>query len=318
MANRESRNRPSKESEAELEKRRNMIQVRLEQAREELTKAEKGLQRAEIRLQKRASRVKELETTLSCGQQKLVAPSITEPVAVAYRAELEEASPETQPSQEILMSPISVEVLATARQARAVASTAERAARLAIKRALDASVRMEQIVGARHLEQELEQLQDEADKAGAFARETEQSASAAEQLVTALENPASMDEQPLAERLPASCAEIEEEKDAVEKLASMVLVNATSVVAAEAEVRAETSSLRAREARRLVRQAEQMLILVRSAIQNGALASAEAVQALQTAEREVTHARAVLVDAEAAEEEALHMAMDAVDPGEAT
>ncbi len=317
MANRGSQDKSSKKSETQLEKRRNTIQVRLEQAREALAKAEEGLQRAEVRLQKRASRVKELETILDRGQQKLAVAPATEPVVVSYRAQTEEAWPEVQPSQDALVAHISVEALATARQARAVASTAERAARLAIKRALDASVRMEQMVFARHLEQELQQLQDEADKAGAFAQETEQSASTAEQLVTVLENLMPADEQPLVERLPASrsgpgsasSAEIDEEEEAVEKLASMVLANAAGVVAAEAEARAEASSLRAREARQLLRQAEQMVMLVRSAIQDGALLGAEAVQALQAAEREATHAQAVLADAEAAEEQALHVAM---------
>ena len=67
-----------------------------------------------------------------------------------------------------------------AREARAVAEAAEEAARDAIERAEGVAGYLEQIGSARHLMQELEQLEDEAAQAAVYARETEEAAQAAE------------------------------------------------------------------------------------------------------------------------------------------
>ena len=73
----------------------------------------------------------------------------------------------------------------------------------------------------------------------------------------------------------------------------------------------EASSARTREARRLAREADQVLSQVRAAIQNGSLTEEEAEAALYEAEREATRAHAELADAEAAEERAFSAAINA-------
>ncbi|HLX40517.1 MAG TPA: hypothetical protein VKR42_08290, partial [Ktedonobacteraceae bacterium] len=69
--------------------------------------------------------------------------------------------------------------------ARAVAETAERAARVAIERAVDVASRLEQISSGRHLNQELAQTQSEADQATAIAEQAQHIAE--EEILSTLE-----------------------------------------------------------------------------------------------------------------------------------
>ena len=218
-------------------------------------------------------------------------------------------------------------------KARAVAEVAEEAARLAIERAIDLEEYLEQVGSARHLLQELERLQIEADQATALAREA---ARIAEHLANPVqgvehqENVARDEEQvePLIEMdtndtsqaassgLPspleiAQVEEIVEEEDDLETVAAMIIADAAAIAAAQAEAVAEASSARTREARTRALKADQALENVRAAIRQQKLSGEGAEVALQAAEREATHAHARLADAEAAEEYALDAAMNA-------
>ncbi len=90
------------------------------------------------------------------------------------------AHDENLPSVTGIVSPDEANGLA--KIARAVAETAEHAARLAIKRAVEVEARLEQMGSGRHLIQELEQMQSEADRASAIARQTQRAAEEAEHL----------------------------------------------------------------------------------------------------------------------------------------
>src|SRR5438270_3530493 len=68
-----------------------------------------------------------------------------------------------------------------AKVARAVAESTERAARMAMARALEVANRLEQMSSGRHLEQELLQAQAEADEAHAVAQKAEHDAQEAEE-----------------------------------------------------------------------------------------------------------------------------------------
>jgi len=105
--------------------------------------------------------------------------------------------------------------------------------------------------------------------------------------------------------------EINEEEETLETVAAMIIADAAAIAAAEAEALAEASSARTREARRAALEADRVLGTIRLAIRNGALVGDEAAAALMAAERDATHAHAVLADAEATEERALTAAMNA-------
>ena len=87
---------------------------------------------------------------------------------------------ENSPSSTAIVSPDEANGLA--KIARAVAETAENAARLAIERAVVVAARLEQMGSGRHLIQELEQTQSEADRASAIAQQTQRAAEDAEHL----------------------------------------------------------------------------------------------------------------------------------------
>ena len=221
-------------------------------------------------------------------------------------------------------------------QARAVAEVAEEAARLAIERAVDLEEYLEQVGSARHLLQELERLQGEAEQATALAREAEEAARLAEQLADPIqeveqqekvvedeeqgEPPIEMDtndtnqavsgEQPSPLEI-AQVEEIVEEEDDLETVAAMIIADAAAIAAAQAEAAAEASSVRTREARARALKADQALESLRTAIRQQRLSGEGAEVALRAAEREATHAHAALADAEAAEEHALNAAMNA-------
>lgn len=101
------------------------------------------------------------------------------------------------------------------------------------------------------------------------------------------------------------------EADDDEQLVPFSLADIAAANAAEAEALAEASSVRTREARRLALQAERALGEVRLAIRNGTLGGEEATARLQFAQRQATWAFALLADAEAAEEQAKHVATQA-------
>jgi hypothetical protein len=221
-------------------------------------------------------------------------------------------------------------------EARAVAEVAEEAARLAIERAVDLEEYLEQVGSARHLLQELDRLQIEADQATAIARDAEEAARVAERLAGSMqegepqESPFKDEEQiesfvaidrddadqavpiePLSPLEVAQVEEIEEEEDDLETVAAMIIADAAAIAAAQAEAVAEASSARTREARTGALQADQALENVRTAIRKQKLSGEGADVAWQAAEREATHAHALLADAEAAEERALNAAMNA-------
>jgi len=109
----------------------------------------------------------------------------------------------------------------------------------------------------------------------------------------------------------AEVAEIEAEEEIVEAITAVTIAEITAERAAAAEALAQASSAHTREARRQAQLAEQALDEVLVAISNGLLIGEEAEHALQVAEREVTKAQASLADAEAAEEQAVTVAMNA-------
>src|SRR6266566_9903062 len=109
----------------------------------------------------------------------------------------------------------------------------------------------------------------------------------------------------------AEVAEIEAEEEIVEAITAATIAEITAERAAAAEALAQASSAHTREVRRQAQLAEQALGEIRVAIRNDLLNGEEAEHALQEAEREVTHAQAYLADAEATEEQALTVAMNA-------
>lgn len=147
---------------------------------------------------------------------------------------------------------------------------------------------------------------DRVKEARAAANATEENVRwAAERAATVAQHPQSPREE------PAKIAKIEAEEESVEAVAAVTIAEVAAERAAEAEALAEASSAQTREARQRAQQAEAALGEVRVAIRDGLLTGEEAETALQHAEREVTHAQALLADAEAAEEQALDTAMNA-------
>lgn len=242
---------------------------------------------------------------------------------------------EDQETSEVLVD----DVVKQAMKARAVAEAAEEAARVAIERADDIEEYLEQFGAARHLMQELERLQVAADHATVIAREAEEAAQVAERLLSPIQEEGEnvvmflvedeereepireMDKDDAAQFSEAAghpsplevaqVEEIEEEEEDLETVAAMIIADAAGTAAAQAEAEAEASSARTREARTLALKADQALEGVRAAIRKQKLSGEGAEIVLRAAEREATHAHAVLADAEAAEERALNAAMNA-------
>ncbi|HLJ35187.1 MAG TPA: hypothetical protein VKU38_16155 [Ktedonobacteraceae bacterium] len=131
-----------------------------------------------------------------------------------------------------------------AKIARSVAETAERAARVAIERAVDVAARLEQMSSGRHLIQELIQTQSEADRASAIAQQAQSAAEAAERLAAEAEiqSSVSLDREPLPTEtenhtsIPADPAVSTTE---TETQTSTPLAGETSVSANEEEVQEE-------------------------------------------------------------------------------
>ena len=137
-------------------------------------------------------------------------------------------------------------------KARAVAETAEEAAHLAIERAVDLEEYLEQVGSARHLLQELERLQIEADQATELAREAEEAARVAERLTDPVqevaqqenvardekqvEPPIEMDTNDTSQVTSggpspleiAQVEEIAEEEDDLETVAAMIIADAAA------------------------------------------------------------------------------------------
>ncbi len=230
------------------------------------------------------------------------------------------------------------DVVMQARRARAVAEAAEEAARDAVARVAEAEEYLEQFGAARHLMQEFGRLQTEANKASALAREAKEAAYVAESQVKSSqeeeqreivdivneERTESISEMDIGDVVPsgepgghpsplevAQSEEIEEEEETLETVAAMIIADAAGIAAARAEAVAEACSARTREARALALKADLALEAVRLAIHSQRLNGEGAEIALKAAEREATHAHAVLADAELAEESALNTAMNA-------
>ena len=262
-----------------LQKREQRILERLQEARDAQVKALERFHRAEARLQKRMDRVQRFEGRLAFTRQQLDELNTPPSVRAAFIAP---SSPGK--TENVKEAPDWV------KEARAAAGAAEENARQAVARVIEATSRSEQTGLGRHLEQELRQVEAEADRANAMAQET-------------------------SDDLPQSSleevAEIAMEEEIIEAITAKTIAEVAAERAAEAEAFAEASSVYTREARQRAQQAEQTLEEVRVAISNSLLTGEEAKNALQNAEREVTRAQASLADAEAAQEQALTVAMNA-------
>src|SRR5438876_472720 len=262
-----------------LQKREQRILERLQQARDAQAKALERLRRAEARLQKRMARAQRFEGRLAFIRQQL--DELNTPPSVGAPFNAPSSSNKTE---NVTEAPDWV------KEARAAAGAAEENARQAAARVTEATSRAEQTGSGGHLEQELLQVEVEADQANAIAQEA-------------------------VDDLPQSSleevAEIAMEEEIVETITAKTIAEVAAERAAEAEAFAEASSVYTREASQRAQQAERALDEVRVAIQNGLLTGEEAKNALQNAEREVTRAQASLADAEAAQEQALTVAMNA-------
>ena len=267
-----------------LQKREQRILERLQEARDAQVKALERFHRAEARSQKRMARVQRFEGRLAFIRQQLVelnTPSLVGAQFIAPQFIVPSSSDKTENVKE---APDWV------KEARAAAGAAEENARQAVARVAKATSRAEQTGLGRHLEQELRQVEAEADQANAIAQETSD------------DFPQSSLEE---------VAEIAMEEEIVEAITAKTIAEVAAERAAEAEAFAEASSVYSQEARQRAQQAEQALEEVHVAISNSLLTGEEAKNALQNAESEVTRAQASLADAEAAEEQALSVAMNA-------
>ncbi len=193
-----------------LSKRKKNLQERLEKARESKQNAEKCLLRIQVRLQKRSARVQRLEEKLHETRHQLqevqtaaraIALEIPGPEGedTAITALTETGNPpRDQPDNEIETQAISdmtddsgqsvdlavlSESIIQAQDARNVAEVAEEAARMAIERSQAAESRLDQFGAGRHLEHELAQMLEEAERAVQVAQKTEQAAREAEQVI---------------------------------------------------------------------------------------------------------------------------------------
>lgn len=303
----------SKGDERKLKKRKK----RLQEAREAQNWAEERLRRAQALLQKSSARVKKLEERLHSLQtheetEQIAQHSIAQPRTHQAQDDFRSSQSSAQNSDVFDEAP---EVA----RARTIAHVVELSARQAIEQALAVSEHPDHLSTERHLKP--------AEQTHSFALETGRSAGTSEQLTTMLESthpeseilrkePAEVDQETDTpaheehrseerERTQPDIEEIEEEEELVERVVAMMVADAAATAAAEAEALAEASRARTREARLLASQADQMVALVRAAIEKGSLIGEEAASALQAAEREATTAHALLADAEAAEEHAL-------------
>jgi hypothetical protein len=297
--------------------------------KQEQTKALDRLHRAEARLQKRMTRVQRFEGQLALVRQQLDELNASPPVPVEAAPAAQIIAPST--TDEIKNA---TETADQVNEARAAAEAAEENVRLAVVRAAEATSR---------LGQELQQIEAEVDQSNAI---TQEAASAAQESEMAREETSTIpqtvqqEEENIAssqqgstiisesettgtglettaehpQASPEELAEVEEietEEEVVEAVTAITIAEIAAERAAAAEAFAQASSAHTREARRRAQLAEQALGEVRVAIRSGRLTGEEAENALQDAEREVTHAQAYLADAEATEEQAVTTAMNA-------
>ena len=195
--------------EKKLSKRKRRLQERLEKARESKGRAEERLQRMQARLQKRSARVQRLEeklreTRLQLQEVRIAARAVTIDIPDAddedttVTAFIERSIPQEQSDRELegqadtndepsMVQNVDLaalsESIVQAQDARSVAEVAEEAARIAIERAQVAESRLDQFGTARHLEHELAQMREEADRAQQLAQQTEHAAREAEQVI---------------------------------------------------------------------------------------------------------------------------------------
>ena len=220
--------------------------------------------------------------------------------SVQAEASTMQATQVDEPAQSLVeeAQPVGEQNEVNAYDARAVAEATEQNTRLAASRALAIEERTQEIDAIDASEGQTAQDQERS----ANSTDSTRSASSEHNLVSP----------ELSSSAKAmSISQLDEEEEDVEMLASTIVADAAAAAAAEAEAAAEASSARTREARRLAEDADLMLHQVRMAIERGVLRGEDAEAALHFTEREAARAHATLIDAEAAEAEAVRAAMNA-------
>lgn len=220
--------------------------------------------------------------------------------SVQAEASTMQATQVDEPAQSLVeeAQPVGEQHEVNAYDARAVAEATEQNTRLAASRALAIEERTQEIDAIDASEGQTAQDQERS----ANSTDSTRSASSEHNLVSP----------ELSSSAKAmSISQLDEEEEDVEMLASTIVADAAAAAAAEAEAAAEASSARTREARRLAEDADLMLHQVRMAIERGVLRGEDAEAALHFTEREAARAHATLIDAEAAEAEAVRAAMNA-------
>src|SRR2546421_12935709 len=144
-------------------------------------------------------------TPVSTGETPATAQSIQDDQEGIAQEETTRVPASPSPS-----SPSPAEAIGFAKIARAVAESTERAARMAMARALEVANRLEQMSSGRHLEQELLQTQAEADEAHAVAQKAEHDAQEAEE-AERLERMATGFEEPQATPVTTQAGELLQE-----------------------------------------------------------------------------------------------------------
>ncbi len=199
------------QGEKKLNKRKHHLQECLQKARESKERAEERLQRMQARMQNRAARVQRLEEQLRETYRQLQGDSHTIVLDISYTdslmsdvqasQEYSDKAVEQQVSEDASVMPASEEVTMTtdvmqsadlitlsdaivqAQDARYAADVAREAVCRALARVQAATCRLDQYGVARHLDQELTQMQQEIEQVSQIAQEKEQAATQAEQLI---------------------------------------------------------------------------------------------------------------------------------------
>ncbi|GCE18068.1 hypothetical protein [Dictyobacter kobayashii] len=336
-------------SKKKLNKQKRRLQERLEKARKARKKSEERLQIAQERFQVKAERVQQLEQRLLTIQSRLITVSLLSSADistgegssvfdeeelfmewdVSSADEQSEATYRYEDSLNERAAHVHEEADALARDARSIAEVAEDAARIAVARAEYADDRLAKESIGRHLAQEYEHLQVEAERAQLLALETAQAAEEAEQLLSSLISeedvtPVDIELEELsvdatfldnvAKENDEMFDEIEKDDDAFAAVASLILADAEADETAESVALLEASSEHVVDAHELVKQAEYTLSLVRAAVKEGTLSGDDAVRAFTAAEMEVVHARSLLKNVAGQPEE--HHANDNEGDGE--
>lgn len=329
-------------SKKKLNKQKRRLQERLEKARKARAKSEARLKLAQEQFQMKAARVQKIEQRLLTIHSRLVTLSLlsgddsaTEEGPSIFDEEEEQLltwdlSPvsehdEVALRQESLLqaqaTQVHDEAEALAHNARSIAEVAEEAARIAVSRAEYAEERLAKESIGRHLAQEYEHLQSEAQRAQNFAYETAQAADEAEQLLVTLtpqEDTTLIDTEladlssdatfldDVAKENNAMFDEIEKDEDAFAAVASLILADAEADEAAESAAILGASSDHVVDVHEMMKQADYTLSLVRAAVKEGTLTGEDAVRALTAAEMEVAHVRSLVRSLEEQSEEEQH------------